>query len=315
MLDDLAVPGWSKLLQYLIRWSIDSIAQPTIEPWRARRNAKALLTEVQSIVDAKRLLEDAGHGVRELTAGTSDAETVRYVSDQEARERRNVISLARMALDHLGDEGVPDHKPNVDWLARFFGDGRNIHDEEIQAIWARILAGEVERPGRVSLRTLSVLRDLDRTVARTFVRYCSMSLALTYEGGIIADRRVPTLGESVGLNSLAKYGLAFDDLNLLNEHGLIIPEYQSEADYSPCIGPPLQAHMAPTIDDQMDEAQPSTFMYQSQRWILIPIGLPEKFEEFLLSGIASTRAGRELSGVVAVEMVERTLRMRCTSFS
>ena len=34
--------------------------------------------------------------------------------------------------------------------------------EDTQLLWARVLAGEVERPGAISLRTLEILRNLDR---------------------------------------------------------------------------------------------------------------------------------------------------------
>ena len=43
----------------------------------------------------------------------------------------------------------------------------------------------------------------------------------------ILDARVPSLGRSAGENSLQQFGLSFRELNILNEHGLIIGEYNS----------------------------------------------------------------------------------------
>ena len=41
------------------------------------------------------------------------------------------------------------------------------------------------------------------------------------------DARVPSLGGNAAQNSLEAYGLGFGNLNVLNEHGLIIADYNS----------------------------------------------------------------------------------------
>jgi len=55
-----------------------------------------------------------------------------------------------------------------DWLTRFWDDAGLVSDEMLQEIYARILASEAVRPGSCSLRTLKVLRYLDRDTAENF---------------------------------------------------------------------------------------------------------------------------------------------------
>ncbi|MCD8030130.1 MAG: DUF2806 domain-containing protein [Bacteroides sp.] len=64
---------------------------------------------------------------------------------------------------------VSEQPVDPDWSARFFDYAQDISDETIQVIWGKILAGEVERPGRFSKRTLAVLRNLSKSEGEYFV--------------------------------------------------------------------------------------------------------------------------------------------------
>src|SRR5208283_1459027 len=43
--------------------------------------------------------------------------------------------------------------------------------ETMRALWARVLAGEIRRPGQFSLRTLRFMSELDATTAKLFESY------------------------------------------------------------------------------------------------------------------------------------------------
>ena len=58
---------------------------------------------------------------------------------------------------------------------------------------------------------------------------------LVSSGGHIIDCRAITLGKQAADNSLQSYGLHFGVLNVLNEHGLIIADYNSWFDYKMCV--------------------------------------------------------------------------------
>jgi hypothetical protein len=61
-----------------------------------------------------------------------------------------------------------------DWVARFFGSAQDVSNEDMQKLWARILAGEVVKPGTFSLRTLEVLKNLSQREAERFQEAASM---------------------------------------------------------------------------------------------------------------------------------------------
>ncbi|MDO5137828.1 MAG: DUF2806 domain-containing protein [Oscillospiraceae bacterium] len=62
---------------------------------------------------------------------------------------------------------------NFDWFVRFYEAVGNISNEQMQSIWARILAGEINKPNTYSLRTIEVLKNLSQQEAELFAKICS----------------------------------------------------------------------------------------------------------------------------------------------
>lgn len=77
-------------------------------------------------------------------------------------------------------EQVSPEPVNKDWQNRFFSIAEDISDEEMQKLWANILAGEVKRPKSFSLRTLDVLRNLSKEEAELFTQANQFYLANNY---------------------------------------------------------------------------------------------------------------------------------------
>jgi hypothetical protein len=76
---------------------------------------------------------------------------------QEVRRQRNIESIATKAAHALPppdrEQEVSDKPVNEDWTTRFFQECQDISDEQMQQLWARILAGEVTKPGSFAPRT------------------------------------------------------------------------------------------------------------------------------------------------------------------
>lgn len=64
---------------------------------------------------------------------------------EEAKKQANIEAITLKALPDVKPEakteGVED-----DWIANFFDKCRLISDEQMQSLWARILAGEANSP-------------------------------------------------------------------------------------------------------------------------------------------------------------------------
>ena len=218
-----------------------------LAPWQACREADALRIATQGEADSLRIIAAAQSDARDaLASNASDvrvevdiAETVRQrIQFQEEKRHRNIGSVVGQTAEQLGDNEVPDQEPDHDWTARFFNYIQDVSSEEMQLLWAKVLAGQIEQPGSVSIRALSILRNLDQASAKLFQVLCSACITLAPDGMHIIDARVPSLGRNVGENSLQRFGLPYHNLNILNEHGLIISDYDSWSDMKMCIGMP-----------------------------------------------------------------------------
>ena len=88
---------------------------------------------------------------------------------QSEKRMANMQSIVGQAIEQMPEQ-VPDTPVDHDWTARFFGNAEDVSDEEMQKLWAKLLAGEVERPGSISLRTLDILRNMTQKEAELFMR-------------------------------------------------------------------------------------------------------------------------------------------------
>jgi hypothetical protein len=88
-------------------------------------------------------------------------------------------------------------------------------------------------------------------------------------------------------NSLKAYGLTFDTLNILQEYGLIISDYNSWMDY----------RMSVVHDGKIM----LPLNYQKALWAVVPKVAPPMRQEFKVAGIVFSRSGKELLSIVDIE--------------
>ena len=219
---NLKVPALEKLIDYTAS-GIGAVAGPMLAPWKARKEAEARLIGVKAETDSLKLIadaqadarrslvapEEAGRGVLDI-----EADGIRQrIEFQEKKRQANIASIVRDAAASLDGKEVPDHEPDSDWTARFFNDIQDVSSKELQQIWSKILSGEVESPGRTSLRTLSILRDMTQRQAEIFSEFSryAINYAVHEESYMatdpVAHLSIPVVMEELGLThgSLSAY--------------------------------------------------------------------------------------------------------------
>ena len=212
------------------------------------------------------------------------------------REQVNLDMISQRAASEIqdADDSIGQSQPEEagdtigdDWLNTFETEARQKSTEEMQALFGKILAGEIRKPGSFSTRTVKILGSLDQNVAAHFVRLSSMCISAQFQD----VRGVSSLGGNAGSNALQEYGLNFVTLNLLNEHGLVISDYNSWWEFTPCVALPGSGQQAVCIP----------LSYQGRHWILMPKSNRELGKKLRIEGVSLTQAGRELFKVVKVE--------------
>ena len=84
----------------------------------------------------------------------------RRLKNEDLRDQQNLESITAMAVSFLNGDSTPE-KISDGWLAYFSANARLIPDRQTQMFWAKVLAGEANRPGSFSRRSLACLVSID----------------------------------------------------------------------------------------------------------------------------------------------------------
>lgn len=208
------------------------------EPYQTRRVAKAkadaALTEAKSEIEITDLHRRAAR---------------RWI-EEEAQRQKNMEDITAKALPQLNENAKPDSIEN-DWLVNIFDKCRIVSDNQMQELWAHILAGEANSPGTYSKRTVNFLSDLDKTDADLFTKFC---------GFVWVIGRMTPLVFNESAEIYSRHGINFDSLNHLDSIGLIqfdgmmgmsagLPTKRFTVSY---YGRPLTLSMSQDTDNKLD---------------------------------------------------------------
>ena len=135
------------------------------------------------------------------------------VSRRETKRQKNIEAITAQAVKEL-PESVSEKPVDEDWVTQFFNHCQDVSNEQMQSLWARLLAGEAANPGSFSLRTLALVKVMSKEEANLFTRFCSM-VWQTPEG------LVPIVPWEGKISSIV--GLQLDSMDFvhLNSLGLI----------------------------------------------------------------------------------------------
>jgi hypothetical protein len=212
------------------------------------------------------------------------------------REQVNLDQIVHIAVDEITKntaetssqkqaESGEEKEISDDWLNAFEKEACQKSSEVMKLLFGKILAGEIQKPTTYSIRTLRLLSQLDNQAATLFHRLCSLCVSQQIQGHII-DARVVSFSGSPAQNSLQKYGLSFGALNILEEYGLIISDYNSYMDYRAAIA------------QSRNVAFPLT--YNGNTFGLVRENEATPIQEFRVSGVCLSSSGKELLNIVDI---------------
>jgi len=230
-----------------------------LKPWQMRRVAKA--ERDVTLIAACTQLE-----VSELERRALG----RFLAE-EARRQANIEAITYRALPMLENDVDPNLVED-DWIVRFFDRCRLVSDDEVQLLWSRLLAGEVNNPGSYSMRTLDLLQSMDKSDALQFSALCRFSLEFGELTPVIFDLDATIYREN---------GLKFDTIRHLGDVGLI-----SIADHGYLTG-----------------GLPESFSVRYGELTLVLEFEKPSHNEIATGNVLLSRAGRELASICRTEPI------------
>ena len=193
------------------------------EPIHTMRMAKAKAEEIDIISNAinrhSELPVFYSDGV--VTVNATDANelvlrTQNRMLYQELRKQQNIEAIIEAGLNVIKDKETVTKEPvDLDWVNSFFDFIANVSDSDMQILWGKLLAGEVERPGSFSIRTLDVLRKLTKQEAMLFQKFVPYIFVSPTDIEGFLDYFILDSG------FIETYGLRAPEIMLLCEAGLM----------------------------------------------------------------------------------------------
>jgi len=169
------------------------------KPWQIRRVARA-----EADVDQIKALS-------KIETTELEQRALQRFMYEEAKKQSNIESITGQSLPQL-NEGAKPEEIEEDWITNFFNKCRLVSDEEMQSIWARILAGEANAPGKFSKRTVNFMESLDKQDALLFTKLCAFNWIFDNIQPLIYDTNAEIYSNN---------GITFSILKHLDAVGLI----------------------------------------------------------------------------------------------
>ncbi len=155
---------------------------------------------------------DKIHAVAQIEITDLQRRAIARFFAEEAKKQNNIEAITRKALPEVTEQARPDQVED-DWITHFFDKCRLISDDEMQSLWARVLAGQANSPGKYSKITVGILSNLEKADAILFSKLCSFGF--NFGGSFILF--IYDTNHSIYID----HGITFESISHLESLGLI----------------------------------------------------------------------------------------------
>ncbi len=97
----------------------------------------------------------------------------RRIELQYERQQKNMESIVAKAIKFARIKEASNEPVDPDWVVEFFNLAQDCTHENMQYLWAKLLASEIGQPNSISRRTLSIIKLLEPKEAMVFTKLCN----------------------------------------------------------------------------------------------------------------------------------------------
>ena len=172
--------GFGKLADALLD-KLEKVAGFIFLPTQIKRIANA---EINAIKEAKKNLGNDikikvdNHNIS-IESGDNQSyipQAIASVIKQELHKQENINAIVCETLKMLEQKNQDNINVeiNEDWLNIFIENAKNVSDDEMRFIWAKLLSEEVVCNNSYSISTLNILRNMSKSDATLFTKLVSL---------------------------------------------------------------------------------------------------------------------------------------------
>ena len=226
-------------------------------------------------------------------------------------EQRNIEAVVAGAFENLATDTTSEAgdigEIRTEWLEEFGQVAGSGSEEWVKRAFARVLAGEIKKPGTFSRRTIHTIKNMNQQTAEIFQQSASIAIygeIVTTDGSMeMARPRISGLNGELGQNALAEHGLSYDKLCELIDEGLLQTDLNSWDDY----------HLF-TPWGSLGRKVRVPFKHQEKWWRLDSTEDPPQNSSMKISGVRMTRVGKELAAIAEKKLNKKYLDQLTTYF-
>ena len=155
-------------------------------------------------------------------------------SHTDLKHKLNQSKIAKLAVDNAKEGTDFSFSSGVDiaFLDKFMNEAKFVYDDELQLMWAKVLAGEFEAPNSTSFNVIRILSEITKQQAEVFANICSLEVAIILETN---SGFVPQIGKNVLIHydsdsSLLK-GLKINFMSLQDLESLGLIKFDTTVGY------------------------------------------------------------------------------------
>ena len=137
-------------------------------------------TQIKRIAKAK-VEADKIRALGEIEVSDIQQRALTRLILEEGKKQENMESILTQAATQIKDDAKPKDIDD-DWIANFFDKCKLVSDEEMQSLWGSLLAGEANKPGSFTKRTVELVASLEKKDAHLFTTFCGFCW---FSGGFV----------------------------------------------------------------------------------------------------------------------------------
>jgi hypothetical protein len=203
-ISDALIPRTLKALDRLISSAVD-VPVAKLKQFKARIDTQ---TESYKLVESK-IAEVVASGAGDDKEIVQQAVGVLVRKEYRRLENRKAVAAAMLddmqihADDSSAEEsGASSTELDEDWLNVFERYAEDASSERLQGLWGKVLAGEIRRPGRFSIRTLRFLAEVSQSDAITFERFAENAFGDCAPKSLVMPHGGKNIGHLIDLESI-----------------------------------------------------------------------------------------------------------------
>lgn len=133
---------------------------------------------IQRLEPPPEALEYKGNAGLLLEIGSHQFRLSRYNEIKRGLNLRKIAIFAEEAAEELAKEDptTSERPVDPDWFSKWRGNAEDISDEQMQRLWAKVLAGEVSQPESFSLRALNLLSFMSKRDAELISKLADLNI-------------------------------------------------------------------------------------------------------------------------------------------